>query len=466
MFDGTDDTPTPRHGMSAPPVDGSQEHASRFRPPPAERMATSDFTPIEKMWQRLFDQEDRPLPRLGQFLRGLAVHLIDDYDPKKSLVITPAKMLKFYEDVNLPDEIYPWQKIFGDLSYSTLSKIYRDLRCEHHLVQERVTEPPQIPALTPAGFEEWMTAMIQAYPDTEHARLSKAVLDMPISNSEDSKERFPKELPRRLFPRHENLQAQQRCAAALSSEGVGPLHRAPTFPPPPPMARGSHGSGTQPHLERERSPYATKSRPDRQDSRVFESEDEGNEPTSTIPIERERKPYSAAPGGGKVHVDDMSRSMHSEQNSQEYRRRAQSTTSQGQWVPPSSNPPHSQQPNPRNPSSTNGRRPRSPSFSNYGTRSDPSVRDIPDSYYSSSSNIYDNEDDNHRYAKDAERRRNDWARRQAEEETHHSRRSTAGLSDSSYDSQPRSYDDDYYKGRNGSTGNGYENRGPHEPRRY
>ncbi|KAH7116829.1 hypothetical protein B0J11DRAFT_102033 [Dendryphion nanum] len=461
MFDAAEDTPTPRHGTTAPPSDAPQERTSRSRPPPVERMATSDFTPIEKQWQRLFDQDGNPLPRLGHFLRGLALHLIDDYEPKRSLVITPAKMLKFYEDVKLPEEIYPWQKIFGELSYSTLSKIYRDMRCEHHLIQEHVAEQPQTPALTPAGFEEWMAAMIQAYPDAEYARLSKAVLDMPISNSEDCKERFPKELPRRLFPNQENLQAQQRCAAALSAEGVGPLRRAPTFPPPPPMARGSQGSGTQPNLERERSPYATKSRPDRQDSRVFDSEDETNE-TLAMPIERERKPYSAAPGGGKVHSDDMGRSMHSDASSQDYRRRAQSTASQGQWVPPS-NTPHSQQPHPRNISNANGRRARSPSFSNYGTRSDPNVRDIPGSYYNS--NVYDSEEENRRYAKDAEKRRNDWARRQAEEETNHARRSTTGLSDSSYDSQPRSYDDDYYRGRNGTTANGYENRG-HEPRRY
>lgn len=177
------------------------------------------------------------------------------------------------------------------------------MRCQHHLIQEHVADPPQVPALTPEGFQEWMIAMIQAYPDTEYERLSKAVLDMPISNADDTRERFPKELPRRLFPRNENLQAQQRCAAALSAEGVGPLRRAPTFPPPPPMGQNN---GPPPSLERERSPYATQA-----DSRAVESEDEHNEPPS-VPLERERKPYSAAPGGGKVYDDELSRSMHSD----------------------------------------------------------------------------------------------------------------------------------------------------------
>jgi hypothetical protein len=345
--------------------------------------------------------------------------------------------------------------IFGTLPYSNLAKLYREMRCQHHLFGEHLADQPHIPALTPDGFQEWMTAMIQAYPDTEYERLSRAVLDMPISNADDCKERFPKELPRRLFPRQDNLQAQQRCAAVLSAEGVGPLRRAPTFPPPPPLGQGG---APPPNLERERSPYG---KHNRKESRVIDTDDEDNEPLS-VPIERERKPYSAAPGGGKVHEDDMSRSMQSDTSLPDRRNRAQSTASQSQWMPPpnASNPP---QHHSRTSSTATGRRPRSPSFSNYGTRSDPNVRDMPGSYYSS--NTYDSEDENRRFAKDAEKKRNDWARRQAEEESTgaHSRRST-NMSDSSYESQPRSaYDDDYYRGR--SNTNGYDNRG-YDSRRY
>lgn len=35
-------------------------------------------------------------------------HQIEDYEPKHSLVVTPIKMVKFYEDVWLAKEIYPW----------------------------------------------------------------------------------------------------------------------------------------------------------------------------------------------------------------------------------------------------------------------------------------------------------------------------------------------------------------------
>lgn len=113
LLDGNHDTPTPRYGRSAP-IDIPPERPSA-RPAPAPRMATDDYTPIEKMWQRLFDQDGMPLPRLGEFLRGLALHLVEDYEPKRSLVISPAKMLKFYEEVRLREEIYPWDSKSGIL---------------------------------------------------------------------------------------------------------------------------------------------------------------------------------------------------------------------------------------------------------------------------------------------------------------------------------------------------------------
>ena len=308
------------------------------------------------------------------------------------------------------------------------------MRCQHHLIQEHPAEQPYIPALTPEGFQDWMTAMIQAYPDAEYERIAKAVLDMPISNADDRKERFPKELPRRMFPATENLQAQQRCAAALSSEGVGPLRKAPSFPPPPPKSQPV----PIPNLERERSPYVSQPV-----ARSFESEDEIH--SASVPIERQRKPYAATPGAGKNYDDDLSRSAYSEAEMNGQRKRTQSTVGQGPWA---SSPTDAYYP--RTAPTANTRRPRSPSFSNYGTQSDPAFRDIPGSYYAS--NLHDVDDDTRRYSKDVDGKRND-----------RHRRSTGGT-DGSLDSQPRSvYDDDDYRGRGGS--NGYDNRG-YESRRY
>lgn len=271
--------------------------------------------------------------------------------------------------------------------------------------------------------------MIRAYPDVEYERISKAVLDMPISNADDRKERFPKELPRRMIPQSENLHAQQRCAAALSAEGVGPLRKAPSFPPPPPKTQPAP---TMPGLERERNPYASQPEP-----RSFEAE-EDVDPRS-IRIERERKPYVVTAGGGKLYDDGLQRSATADASTQEQRRRRQSTAAQGPWAPPPTDP--------RPTTQTSTRRTRSPSFSNQGTHSDPAVRDIPSTYYAS--NLHSFDEDPRRYSKDVDGRRHDQHRRGT---------------DSSHDTPPRSvYEQDDYRSRNGS--DGYDTKG-YESRRY
>ena len=314
--------------------------------------------------------------------------------------------------------------IFGELSYSALSRVYQSMRCQHHLIQEHPGESPFIPALTPQGFQEWMTTMIQAYPDMEYQRISKAVLDMPISNADNVKERFPKELPRRMFPKAENIQAQQKCAAALSAEGAGPLRKAPSFPPPPPKVDPDTPG---PSLERERSPYGGQP-----DSKCPDKE--GDRDTGFVPIERQRKPYTATPTGGKIY-DDLSQSTDNVSSSSP-RRRAQSNANQSQWAPPPVDT-YDQQPH-----RSSARRTRSPSSSAYGAYSaDSNIGDIPASYYAS--NLPNVHDDGRRRSKDEEMRR------------------SRHRQDSSFDAHSRaSYDD--YRVRGAS---GYDDRG-YEPRRY
>jgi len=55
----------------------SPERPSRTRPAPAPRMMTSEEeTILEKIWGPLFDAESKPTARLGQLLRGLALHIV------------------------------------------------------------------------------------------------------------------------------------------------------------------------------------------------------------------------------------------------------------------------------------------------------------------------------------------------------------------------------------------------------
>ena len=205
--------------------------------------------------------------------------------------------------------------------------MYRQLSCRHHLVQERSDERPDIPGLTPRGFERWVTLLIRANPEAEFQRLAKALLQMPINNPDDKKERFPKEITRRLFPKHEDLEARysiedammehadieiprpkRRSIDDLKSEKESPPQQTPIDVPAPQGQRpGVHFADApevlneQPSthvpssaIERERAPYS---------SIIPENAVVDDltpvEPPLSKPIERERKPYVAQAGGGR-----------------------------------------------------------------------------------------------------------------------------------------------------------------------
>lgn len=215
-------------------------------------------------------------------------------------------MYNFFEATKIADEIYPWKAIFGGrLTNASISKLYRDLMCQHHFIQHNTHDIPNIPSLTQHGFEKFMTALIQAHPHQEYERLARAVLDMPISNADDTRERFPKELSRRLFPTHEDIQQQQRVTAALSADPAIQLRGSNPMPPPPasqppPNSQPAPTSQSFPigaFAERQRNPYASSTF-----SSAFD-DDELRNPNNP-PIERERKPYTARGGSGKVYEDD------------------------------------------------------------------------------------------------------------------------------------------------------------------
>lgn len=46
------------------------------RPKPVAQVSDDDFTTLEKVWQPLFGNDGNATPRLGQFLRGLALHIV------------------------------------------------------------------------------------------------------------------------------------------------------------------------------------------------------------------------------------------------------------------------------------------------------------------------------------------------------------------------------------------------------
>lgn len=149
--------------------------------------------------------------------------------------------------------------------------------------------------------------MIQSNPDREFARLQKTVLDMPISNPDDKKERFPKELPRRLFPTSADPKILEKLEASIvTHSGVDlprslPQERSRSPARKAPVEKSPSRSGTdrvpQPNQERGPKTYTSNA-----SSAVVDDDDE-DQTIPSRPIERERKPYSAQPGGGKVYDD-------------------------------------------------------------------------------------------------------------------------------------------------------------------
>jgi len=384
-------------------------------------------------------------------------------------------MQRFYEQSKLAPENYPWRDIF-DLPNGQISRIYRELKCEHHFVQnyDRNHEEPSIPSLTPRGFQSFLTYLIMAHPDHEFDRLAKAVLDMPISNADDRKERFPKQISRRLFPKLEDSKMKQRCVSLLSVDGKAsqPRPTSAYYPPPPPPPQPREPSMTG-SFERSRAPYSHASQPPSRNASEHGDDSSDNDSTPlAIPIERERKPYTAKEGTGKVYGgDSMSSSGGLKPDSLRDSRLSDSSTSGSGYPPPP--PPPANRLNRANSSAgrTSGTIPvirhhRSPSFNSESreglgigggfTRSENSVGDIPQGYYSS--NIYadpDQDDDNslrrestreREYRREKDRHREgraaEWAKRAAEEERYSQKYSDNRADDTRFSKE---YIDDYYR---------------------
>lgn len=386
--------------------------------------------------------------------------------------------------------------------------MYRDLKCQHHLVQERYDERPDIPGLTPVGFERWVALLIQAHPEEEFARLQKAVLEMPISNPDDKKERFPKEISRRLFPGHEDRRIRELIEDSIcehaavdlprrsSREESQPQPRKEPSPRRPATAEPSSHKSTvidqpyvpqnhrpsvsfdlspnsaptsthdTPQLERERKPYSNIPT----ECAIDDTNPPMPPPPNPINIERERKPYSAQPGGGKQYEDDArkeSAKPRSESVAAAVSKPSRSdSTARARPIPINGSRPMDI-PRPevhhhRAPSNA-GRRRRSPSFSrgtNDFRRAEGDSRGYQTNSYQPSAPIasgpppveavYD-ENDTRRYFEKSARER---ARRQVEEDA------------KSYSESPRRYeprrtdyvnDEDYYRATGGrGNGNGYD----------
>ena len=346
--------------------------------------------------------------------------------------------------------------------------MFRDLECQHHLVQERHDLRPDIPGLTPVGFERWATLLIQSHPNQEYERLQKTVLEMPISNPDDKKERFPKELSRRLFPNSEDGKVRERLEKAIAEHAGVKLPRQNNVDLPKAnyterhLRRAETDLEPEPayvpsNIERERKPYS---------SIPSESaiDDTNPAPSQPQPIERERKPYCVAPGGGKLYEEDSRTVV---PNPPIHPGRSNSTTERIRPIPSYAPKPTGDMPQPEfhhhHRNSASHRRRASPAGSDF-RRSDGDLRSFQASSYLPT-NIPNNEiyEDERRHVPDPNIRRAEYARRQADDDA-----SSYGGSPSSrarYDPRLESSEsrrgtfgseEDYYRGAGKPQGNGYE----------
>ncbi|KAI9055854.1 hypothetical protein LZ554_000793 [Drepanopeziza brunnea f. sp. 'monogermtubi'] len=282
--------------------------------------STMELSTIDQKWGRLFETDGKPTKRLGQFFRGLANYIIEEFSPKKTIVITPTKMAAYYAAHSVDKEPHPLLTIFRAQSNEHISRLYQDLGCEHHLTQEDSHSAPTIPSLTAVGFAHWMTINILAYPEEEYKRLEKVVIAMPIDADGDlvdgKPERLPKQISRYLLPEREDRSSRKLLDRAIENflDDLGSSSRRKPAIASPPLSRHSSSSQTRSHPPVEihqsrNSPTAAKAQPIERERKPYGGVPSASETSSnteeSVKIERDRQPYSAQPGSGKIHAENL-----------------------------------------------------------------------------------------------------------------------------------------------------------------
>ncbi|KAI1107364.1 hypothetical protein F4804DRAFT_329399 [Jackrogersella minutella] len=219
--------------------------------PAISRRSSANAVPAATEWGVLFDERGYATLRNGQFLRGLARHVIDDLAPNSSnLVITPEKLNVLYSRYKVDPEVYPFVDIFNSRArdvHDRIADFFTDLNCQYHLVQLDSYSRPRVPALTPVGFAQYLTTCILAHPDEEFRRLDKIVTEVQLvadvsSATDGQPEKLPRQLLRSQFPVRHDPKSRKVLAAALDDlmydirllEPCSPKKQLAIMPPPPP----------------------------------------------------------------------------------------------------------------------------------------------------------------------------------------------------------------------------------------
>ncbi|KAI5788209.1 hypothetical protein FPQ18DRAFT_55318 [Pyronema domesticum] len=194
-------------------------------------------------------REPSPSVMLKALLRSIAEYIIHVMQPKDTYVVTIGKLVDFYAQFAVQQEPVDWTTFFHGRSPKTLSDMFLDMNIEHHLIQSRHGMAPTEPAMTVAGFENWMMTLLMTDPSREHERLCKIISQCTLYDRARACE-FPKLLPRECFPTKPDHQivagwddTLKEYPEDLDNERKVPLSLpAPKerrhSPPPPPVPPG------------------------------------------------------------------------------------------------------------------------------------------------------------------------------------------------------------------------------------
>ncbi|RYP68720.1 hypothetical protein DL769_005441 [Monosporascus sp. CRB-8-3] len=203
---------------------------------------TSDSTRGELEY--LFDESGQATARSVRFLRGLAKHIIDEFAPKGSLVVTPEKLAAFYTRYRLETEVFPFAELFGSRARDAperIADIFFGLGCAYHLTP-RPDQPgsrPRVPGLTPAGCGRYLAASLLAYPDEEFHRLERIAAGGDGPGGAGVAGLLPRPLIRCLLPARPDPGARRIFAAAFED-------LARHLPKPPPSSPTVDRCGSPP----------------------------------------------------------------------------------------------------------------------------------------------------------------------------------------------------------------------------
>lgn len=102
--------------------------------------------------------------------------------------------------------------------------MYRDLRCQHHLVQERYYKRLDIPDLAPAGFKSWVTLLIRAHPEKDTQVFTKPIWKYRPA-FKTIRKRVPKGNIKTIVPRHKGRRIRGPIEDSTSEHAAVELPR-------------------------------------------------------------------------------------------------------------------------------------------------------------------------------------------------------------------------------------------------